>query len=52
MICFYLVCPFCSARVDLPDDEPNNLWKVVACPDCGRGFDYDPEDIRHDYDKL
>lgn len=46
MSCYYLLCPFCGARVDLPDDEPEDLFKVVGCLECDRTFDYDPKDVQ------
>ncbi|MCE9552602.1 MAG: hypothetical protein K8T91_04390 [Planctomycetes bacterium] len=46
MISYYLFCPLCGVRVDLPDDEMEDLWKVTCCDDCGASFSYDPEKIQ------
>ena len=46
---FYVICPTCAARVEIPADAvgPNrcDLWNVVACDECDAGFDYDDEDV-------
>ncbi len=41
----YTKCPLCGARVDLPDNEPDALFKVTECLECRQTFDYDVKDI-------
>lgn len=48
MVSVFVICPACCARVDLPDDGMEDLWKVTSCDDCGAGFGYDPEDIQQE----
>jgi len=31
---YHVTCSKCGGRVDLPDDEPRDLWKVAACDAC------------------
>ncbi len=46
---FYVICPTCEARVEIPGDAvgPNRSdpWNVVRCDECDAGFDYDDEDV-------
>lgn len=42
---YYTVCPSCLENVELPDDEPDDLFKVVGCPNCDHTFDYAPQDV-------
>jgi len=42
---YFIPCPFCGARIDLPDDEPEDLFKVTRCDECDRSFDYEPKDV-------
>jgi hypothetical protein len=48
---YYVNCPFCGARIDLPDDDPDLLFKVVGCDDCEVSFDYEPEDVQQETDE-
>lgn len=45
---YHVTCPKCGSRVDLPDNEPKDLWKVAGCDSCDTSFSYDPEDIQQD----
>lgn len=46
---FYVICPFCLSRVDIPDNavgrERTDPWNVVGCDECDATFDYDDDDI-------
>jgi hypothetical protein len=42
---YYVVCPFCREKIELPDDEPDDPFKVVGCPNCDHTFDYASADI-------
>ncbi|MBX3442140.1 MAG: hypothetical protein KF774_07015 [Planctomyces sp.] len=46
---FYVVCPCCQARIDIPDNavgpERTDLFNVVRCDDCHITFDYDDEEV-------
>jgi hypothetical protein len=42
---YYIDCPFCQEKIELPNDEPDDLFKVVGCLNCDRTFDYEPEDV-------
>ena len=46
----YIICPFCGARIELPDDE--DLFNIVGCPACDRVFDYDPHEVRQGDDGI
>jgi len=48
MVQYYVACPVCGARVDLPENEMEDGWKVVGCDHCGATFDYDPEKIQQE----
>lgn len=41
---YYLLCPFCGARIDLPDDE-TDPWQVVGCYECDTLFDFASDEI-------
>ena len=45
MFSYYVRCPTCGARVELPDDEPDDLFKVTDCWECSASFDYDPGEV-------
>lgn len=45
---YFVVCPFCGAKVPLPPDEPDELFKVAQCLDCSRSFDYDPDEVQEE----
>lgn len=49
---YHVTCPKCGSRVDLPDDEPKDLWKVAGCDSCDTTFNYEPEDIQQDGDSA
>lgn len=46
---FYVICPTCQARVEIPADavgpDRTDPWNVIECEDCGTGFDYDNEEV-------
>jgi hypothetical protein len=46
---FYVICPVCKSRVEIPDDavgpERTDLFNVAFCFDCSTGFDYDDEEV-------
>jgi DNA-directed RNA polymerase subunit RPC12/RpoP len=42
---YYLICPYCSARIELTDSELEELFRIAVCPNCERIFDYDPKEI-------
>lgn len=46
---YFVVCPTCNTEVELPADsvgpDRTDLFNVVGCPECSRGFDYDDEDV-------
>ena len=48
MVRYFVFCPACGTRVDLPEDEMEDPWKVAICDECGANFNYDPEDIQQD----
>ena len=45
---YYTNCPLCGARVDLPDNEPEDLFKVTECLECLQTFDYDVQAIHQE----
>ncbi len=49
---FYVICPTCQARVEIPADaigpDRDDLFNTVQCDDCGTGFDYDDEEVMSD----
>ncbi len=49
---FYVICPTCQARVEIPADavgpDREDLFNTAQCDDCGTGFDYDDEDVKSD----
>lgn len=46
---YYVICPTCQAKVDIPDDAVGpdriDLFNIAHCDDCDSGFDYDDEDV-------
>lgn len=46
---FFIVCPFCQARVEIPADavglDRSDLFNVTSCDGCGLSFDYDDEEV-------
>jgi predicted Zn finger-like uncharacterized protein len=46
---FYVICPRCQARVEIPADavgpDRTDPWNVVRCDECNAAFDYDDEDV-------
>jgi hypothetical protein len=46
---FYVICPTCGARVEIPADaigtERSDPWNIVPCDACPASFDYDDEDV-------
>ena len=46
---FYVICPTCQARVEIPADavgpDRSDSWNVVRCDECNTGFDYDDDDV-------
>jgi hypothetical protein len=46
---FYVICPTCEARVEIPANaigtDRSDPWNVVQCDECDAGFDYDDEDV-------
>lgn len=49
---FYVLCPTCGARVEVPSDavgpERTDLYNVVECLECLTAFDYPDEDVQVD----
>jgi hypothetical protein len=45
MLEYYTACPACGAKVQLPDNEPDDPIKVTECDTCEAVFDYDPDEI-------
>jgi hypothetical protein len=51
---FYVICPTCHARVEIPAEavgpDRTDPFNAVCCDECGTGFDYDDDEIACDDD--
>ena len=49
---FYVICPVCHSRVEIPEDavgpERTDLFNVVGCYECSTVFDYDDEEVQQE----
>ena len=49
---FYVICPTCEARVEVPSSacgpDRDDLYNVIECDECCTGFDYDDEDVQQE----
>lgn len=46
---YYVICPTCEARVEVAANAiglgRRDFWNVIACDECGTGFDYDDGEV-------
>jgi len=46
---FYITCPYCDARIEIPANavgpDRTDPWNVICCDDCSITFDYDDEEV-------
>jgi len=46
---FYVLCPGCQEKVEIPADavgpDRSDPWNVIACDECRLSFDYNDEDV-------
>ena len=51
---FYVICPTCQARVEIPAEavgpERTDPFNTVCCDECSDTFDYDDDEIACDDD--
>jgi hypothetical protein len=49
---FYIICPFCQARIEIPASavgpDRSDPWNVTSCDECSMTFDYDDEEVLSD----